>query len=166
MTTRVGMGFDVHPNSSDPERPLVLAGVVFDGEPGLDGHSDADLVSHACTDAILGASGQGDIGSLFPDTDPSLAGADSLDLLAQAASHVKEAGFRVLNVDCVVVTERPKISPARQQMQKNLTQAVGAPVSVKASRAEGLGAIGRMEGMACWAVALVEGPPEKPTEEQ
>ncbi len=155
MTLRVGLGFDVHRFSDDPQRPLILAGIVFPGEPGLIGHSDADLVSHACTDAILGASGLGDIGTFFPDDDESLAGANSLDLLAEAVGRVSEAGFQVINVDCVIVAEKPKINPRRLEMQARLSQVVGASVTVKASRAEGLGAIGRVEGMACWATALV-----------
>lgn len=152
---RIGLGFDVHRFSDDPNRPLILAGVNFPGEPGLVGHSDADLVSHACTDAILGASGLGDIGTHFPDTDEMWAGANSLNLLAQAVSLVSQAGFKVVNVDCVVVAERPKISPHRLEMQSRLSEVIGAPTSVKASRAEGLGAIGRVEGIACWATALV-----------
>ena len=155
MTVRIGLGFDVHRFSDDPNRPLILAGVNFPGEPGLVGHSDADLVSHACTDAILGASGLGDIGTHFPDTDEMWAGANSLNLLAQAVSLVSQAGFKVVNVDCVVVAERPKISPHRLEMQSRLSEVIGAPASVKASRAEGLGAIGRVEGIACWATALV-----------
>jgi len=155
MRLRIGLGFDVHRFSDDPSRPLILAGVKFPQEPGLVGHSDADLVSHACTDAILGASGLGDIGTHFPDTDESWAGANSLDLLAQAVSLVAQAGFEVVNVDCVIVAERPKISPRRLEMQARLSEVIGAPTSVKASRAEGLGAIGRVEGMACWATALV-----------
>lgn len=155
MTVRIGLGFDVHRFSDDPNRPLILAGVNFPGEPGLVGHSDADLVSHACTDAILGASGLGDIGTHFPDTDEMWAGANSLNLLAQAVSLVSQAGFKVVNVDCVVVAERPKISPHRLEMQSRLSEVIGAPTSVKASRAEGLGAIGRVEGIACWATALV-----------
>lgn len=152
---RVGIGFDTH--RFDPSRPLVLGGVEFPGEPGLAGHSDADLVCHAIADALLGAAGLGDIGQLFPDTDERYKGANSLELLKEIASLLAEEGWDVANVDCVVVAEKPKIAPMRLEMQDSLTAAIGAPVSVKASRAEGLGAIGRAEGMACWATALLSG---------
>ena len=149
------MGFDVHPFSDDPDRVMVLGGVRFDG-PGLAGHSDADVISHAVADALLGAAGLGDIGMHFSDTDPRWAGADSLELLAAVVVAVAGAGFTVANVDCSVVLEAPKLAPHREAMAANLSAAVNAPVSVKAKRAEGLGAIGRGEGIACWAVALVE----------
>ncbi len=154
MNIRVGQGFDIHPFSPDPERPLVLGGVLVDG-PGLAGHSDADVVCHAITDAVLGAAGQGDIGSLFPDTSPRWAGADSTQLLVGA---LKELGprWRVLNVDCTVIAEAPKLAPYRGIMQAKLAALVGAPVSVKGKRGEGLGALGRSEGIACLAVALLE----------
>jgi 2-C-methyl-D-erythritol 2,4-cyclodiphosphate synthase len=152
---RVGQGFDVHPFSDDPSRPLVLGGVLFDGAAGLAGHSDADVVAHAVTDALLGAAGLGDIGQHFPDTDPSFAGADSLVLLRHAVADVRAAGWSPANVDCTVVLEQPKLSPRRDAMQAALSDAVGAPVTVKGKRAEGLGALGRQEGIACFAVALV-----------
>lgn len=152
---RVGQGIDVHPFSDDPARPLVLGGVTFDGATGLAGHSDADAVAHACADALLGAAGLGDLGSHFPDTDPQWAGADSLTLLAEVARQVQAAGWAPANVDCTVVLEAPKVAPHRSAMQRNLTEAVGAPVSVKATRAEQLGAIGRQEGILCLAVALL-----------
>ena len=153
---RTGIGFDTHRFSEDPARPLVLGGVEFPGEAGLVGHSDADLVCHAITDALLGAAGLGDIGQLFPDTDERYADANSLDLLTEVVQLLAKEGWTIANVDCVVVTEKPKIAPMRQKMQENLAAVVGAPVSVKASRAEGLGAIGRAEGMACWATALLQ----------
>ena len=153
---RVGLGFDVHPFSDDDGQPLVLGGVTFDGERGLAGHSDADVIAHAVADAVLGAAGLGDIGSLFPDTDPAWAGADSIGLLREAVDAAAHAGWRVVNVDCSVVLDAPKLAPHRDAMQARLGQAVGADVSVKAKRAEGLGALGRGEGVACWAVALVE----------
>jgi 2-C-methyl-D-erythritol 2,4-cyclodiphosphate synthase len=157
---RVGQGFDVHP--VDDQRPLVLGGVRFDGVPGLAGHSDSDVVAHAVTDALLGAAGLGDIGSLFPDTDPSLAGADSIELLRRATASVRDAGWTPGNVDCTVVLETPKLAPRRAEMQARLTDAVGAPVSVKAKRAEGLGTLGRREGIACFAVALLTRPAGSP----
>jgi len=155
MTVRVGQGFDVHAFSDAPDRVLVLGGVVFDGEPGLVGHSDADVVAHACADALLGAAGLGDIGQHFPDTDPQWSGADSIGLLTEVAGRVRQAGWEPGNVDCAVVCERPKLAPRRDAMQDRLTGAVGAPVTVKGNRAEGLGAIGRAEGIACFAVAVV-----------
>jgi 2-C-methyl-D-erythritol 2,4-cyclodiphosphate synthase len=157
LTVRVGQGFDVHPFTDDQSRPLVLGGVRFDGERGLAGHSDADAVAHAVTDALLGAAGLGDIGQHFPDTDPAFAGADSLDLLRRAVSDVRAAGWSPSNVDCTVVLEAPKLAPRRAEMEERLSEAVGAPVTVKGKRAEGLGALGRREGIACLAVALVTG---------
>jgi 2-C-methyl-D-erythritol 2,4-cyclodiphosphate synthase len=155
MQLRIGHGYDVHPVSTDPTRVLVLGGVRFDGAVGLAGHSDADPVAHACIDAVLGAAGLGDIGSMFPDTDPALSGADSIALLAEVASLVAGAGWTVLNVDCTVVLEAPKVAPVRTEMQARLTEALGAPVTVKAKRGEGLGPIGRGEGIECHAVALI-----------
>jgi 2-C-methyl-D-erythritol 2,4-cyclodiphosphate synthase len=157
---RVGQGFDVHRFSDDPTRALVLGGVRFDGERGLEGHSDADAVAHACADALLGAAGLGDIGSWFPDTDPTYAGADSIELLAQVAAGVRAEGWSVANIDCSVVCEAPKLAPRRDEMQRRLSAAVGAPVTVKGRRAEAMGALGRGEGIACWAVALLESDPE------
>ena len=156
MSVRVGQGFDVHPFSDDPSRPLVLGGVTFDGARGLAGHSDADVVAHAVTDAVLGAAGLGDIGQQFPDTDPSLAGADSVDLLRRAAALVREAGWSPVNADCSVVLDQPRLAPAKAQMEARLSDALGAPVTVKGKRTEGVGALGREEGIAAWAVALVD----------
>jgi 2-C-methyl-D-erythritol 2,4-cyclodiphosphate synthase len=158
MDIRVGQGFDVHPFVDDPGRVLVLGGVRFDGAPGLRGHSDADVVAHACADALLGAAGLGDIGSFFPDTDPAFAGADSIDLLVQVRDLIRAEGWTPGNVDCSVVTELPKLAPRRGEMQARLADAVGAPVSVKGRRPEGLGALGRSEGVACWAVAVITRP--------
>ncbi len=155
MQMRVGQGYDVHPHSDDPERSLVLGGVPFPEAKGLVGHSDSDPVAHACADAILGVGGLGDIGSNFPDTDPAFAGADSLALLAEASRLVAEQGWTVSNVDCTVVLEAPKVAPHREEMQRRLSSAVGAPVTVKAKRGEGLGPIGRGEGIECHAVALL-----------
>jgi 2-C-methyl-D-erythritol 2,4-cyclodiphosphate synthase len=153
---RVGIGFDVHPFAEDDTRPLVLAGVVFAGERGLTGHSDADVVAHAVADSILGAAGMGDLGTHFPDTDLAWRGADSLGLLAESVSLAAEAGWSVVNVDCSVVLEAPRLAPHKATMEANLSAVVGAPVTVKPKRAEGLGAIGRREGIACYAVALLE----------
>ena len=156
MTVRVGQGFDIHPFSDDRARTLVLGGVAFDGERGLAGHSDADVIAHAVADALLGAAGLGDIGEHFPDTDPTWAEADSIAMLVEVASRVRAAGWRVANVDCSVVCDAPKLAPRREDMQHRLSEAAGAPVTVKGKRPEGLGALGRGEGIACFAVALVE----------
>jgi 2-C-methyl-D-erythritol 2,4-cyclodiphosphate synthase len=159
MSVRVGQGFDIHAFSDDPARVLVLGGVTFAGERGLAGHSDADVIAHAATDALLGAAGLGDIGQHFPDTDQRFAGADSIELLREATARVRAAGFEPGNVDCAVVCERPRLAPHRDAIQRNLSAAVGAPVTIKGNRAEGLGALGRAEGIACWAVAVVESAP-------
>jgi len=168
MTTsmRVGQGFDIHAFSDDASRRLMLGGVEFSGERGLVGHSDADVIAHAVIDAVLGAAGLGDIGQLFPDTDAAYAGADSMVLLAEAMRQVGEAGWSVGNVDCVVVAERPKLAPRRTEIEELLSAAVGAPVSVKGKRAEGLGSIGRVEGIACWTVALVERTSDSQNEQE
>lgn len=158
VKVRVGQGFDVHAFSAEADRQLVLGGVSFADERGLSGHSDADVVAHACADALLGAAGLGDIGGHYPDTDPTWAGADSLALLADVAAKVRAEGWEPGNVDCTVVCERPKLAPHREEMQRRLSEAAGAPVTVKASRAERLGALGREEGIACWAVAVVVAP--------
>jgi 2-C-methyl-D-erythritol 2,4-cyclodiphosphate synthase len=150
------MGFDVHPFSDDTGRLLVLGGVTLTGERGLAGHSDADVIAHAVADALLGAAGLGDLGQHFPDSDPAWAGADSVELLRHVVDLVRDAGWGVTNVDASVVLETPRLAPHRQAIEKALTSTVGAPVSVKAKRAEGLGALGRAEGIACWAVALLE----------
>ncbi|MGH9138020.1 MAG: 2-C-methyl-D-erythritol 2,4-cyclodiphosphate synthase [Acidimicrobiales bacterium] len=152
---RIGNGVDIHGWSDDPARALVLGGVTFEGERGLDGHSDADAVAHACTDALLGAAGLGDIGELFPDTDERWRGADSIALLSEAARRLRAAGFEPHNIDCTVVLDAPKLAPVRDEMQRRLSDAVGAPVTVKGKRTEGIGALGRGEGVAAWAVALV-----------
>lgn len=158
MSIRIGHAFDVHPFSDDPDRVLVLGGVTFLGERALHGHSDADAIAHACIDAILSPAGLGDIGQLFPDTDPSLAGADSMVLLAEAMRLLHELGGSVVNIDVTVVAERPKIAPRKAEIEQLLSEAVGAPVTMKGKRAEGLGALGRGEGIACWAVALIDVP--------
>lgn len=152
---RVGQGFDVHRYSDDPSRPLVLGGVTFPGEQGLHGHSDADVIAHAVIEAILGAAGMGDIGEMFPDTDPDLAGADSIELLRRAVDAAAGEGWKPVNVDCSVVLDTPRLSSHKAEMQQILSDAIGAPVSIKARNSEGVGAIGRGEGVAAWAVALV-----------
>jgi len=152
---RVGQGFDIHPFADDPERRLVLGGVEIPGAPGLAGHSDADALTHALTDAVLGAAGLGDIGRHFPDTDPAYAGADSLELLRRAVVMAGDEGLVALNADCTVVCERPRLADHVAAMVERLGDALGAPVNVKATRAEGLGALGRAEGIAAMAVVLL-----------
>ncbi len=150
---RVGQGFDVHRWSPDPARRLVLGGVAFPGHRGLVGHSDADVVTHACIDALLGAAGLGDIGQLFPDTDPALKDADSMELLAVAVARVNDEGWRAANVDCTLIVDTPKLAPQREAMQSRLSATVGAPVTVKGKRTEGVESLG--EGAQCFAIALV-----------
>ena len=156
MNVRVGQGFDIHRFSDDPDRVLVLGGVVFPGERGLVGHSDADVPAHAVADALLGAAGLGDIGEHFPDTDPQWQGVDSLVIVRHVAGLLRADGWRIGNVDCAVVCEAPKLAPRKAEMQANLSDAAGAPVTVKGRRAEGLGTLGRREGIAAWAVAVIQ----------
>ncbi|HUF98256.1 MAG TPA: 2-C-methyl-D-erythritol 2,4-cyclodiphosphate synthase [Ilumatobacter sp.] len=155
MQVRVGQGFDIHAHSTDVTRPLVLGGVTFPGERGLVGHSDADVPAHAAADALLGAAGLDDLGTHFPDTDPQWAGASSLTILAAVAAMVRSNGWEIGNVDVKVVCEHPKLAPRKGDMEHHLTLAAGAPVAVSGRRAEGLGALGRQEGIAAWAVAVI-----------
>ena len=155
MEVRVGQGFDVHRVGVDPGRPLVLGGCRFPGLPGLVGHSDGDAIAHAVAEALLGAAGLGDIGQRFPDTDPALAGADSIELLRRVSDAVRAEGWSVGNADCSVICEAPRLAPMRDEMQAKLSEAAGAPVSVKGRRPEQLGALGRGEGVACFAVAVL-----------
>ena len=154
---RIGQGFDVHALVSG--RPLVIGGVTISFEKGLDGHSDADVLLHAITDAILGAAGLGDIGRHFPDTDPKFKGADSRNLLREAVARVKEAGYVVVNIDCTIIAQAPKMAPHVAVMAANIAADCGleaGAVNVKAKTTERLGFAGRGEGIAAEAVALVE----------
>lgn len=157
MIIRVGQGFDIHrfEESPTPGRVLVLGGQQFPGERTLAGHSDADVIAHAVADALLGAAGMGDIGQHFPDTDAKWKNADSIEILRAVAGMLTNAGWTIGNVDCSVVCESPKLAPKRDAMQVSLSNAAGAPVTVKGRRAEGLGALGRSEGIACFASAVV-----------
>jgi 2-C-methyl-D-erythritol 2,4-cyclodiphosphate synthase len=128
---------------------------VFPGLPGLVGHSDGDAIAHAIADALLGAAGLGDLGEVYPDTEPTLEGADSVVLLRGVAEMVTKARWTIGNADCSVVCESPKLAPRRSEMEQLLGEAIGAPVSVKGRRAEGMGAIGRGEGVACFAVVVL-----------
>ncbi len=156
-SVRVGQGFDVHRfnQAGNSDRPLVLGGVTFTGERGLDGHSDADVIAHAVAESLLGAAALGDIGEHFPDSDPRWKNADSIQLLKQVSQMVRSAGYEIGNVDCSVICEQPKLAPHRALMQQRLSDAIGASVTVKGRRPEGLGSLGRGEGIACWAVAIV-----------
>ncbi len=156
MSVRVGQGFDVHRfEPAAGGRPLVIGGVIFPGEHGVVSHSDGDVVAHAAADALLGAAGLGDIGARFPDTDPEWKDADSVDLLRRVAALVRAEGWEIGNVDCSVVCESPRLAPRRADMESRLSAAVGAPVTVKGRRAETLGALGRGEGLACLASAVL-----------
>ena len=154
---RIGHGYDVHKLVED--RDLIVGGVKIEHTLGLLGHSDADVLLHAVSDALLGAAGLGDIGKHFPDTDPQYKGADSLKLLEVVAQRVQEAGYRVSNIDVTMIAQRPKLRPHIPQMEANIAAAVGVDVSrinVKATTEEKLGFTGREEGMACHAVCLLE----------
>jgi 2-C-methyl-D-erythritol 2,4-cyclodiphosphate synthase len=158
MSVRCGVGYDTHRLVAG--RPLVLGGVELDAERGLDGHSDADVLTHALIDALLGAAALGDIGQHFPDGDERYRGADSIELLRAAVASVREAGYSVVNVDVTVAMETPKLGPARERMRERLADAlaidVGA-VSVKATTGEGIGFVGRGEGVAAFAIATLDG---------
>ncbi len=153
---RIGQGIDVHRFSEDPDRRLVLGGVEIEGARGLAGHSDADAVCHALADAMLGALGLGDLGRHFADTDPAWEGADSTELLRAVVAMAADEGYACANADCTVLADTPRLAPHTPAMAERLGTVVGAPVSVKATRAEGMGAIGRAEGIACVAVVLME----------
>ena len=154
---RIGHGFDVHQFVDG--RRCVLGGVDVPSKRGLLGHSDADVLAHALADAVLGAARMGDIGKLFPDDDPAYEGADSLVLLSKVAEAIRAEGFEIVDADCTVAAQAPKLAPYREQMRRNLSAALGVDVSqvgVKATTTERLGFVGREEGIAAWAVALLE----------
>jgi 2-C-methyl-D-erythritol 2,4-cyclodiphosphate synthase len=154
MSPRVGIGVDAH--AFEDGVPLVLGGVAFDSPRGLAGHSDGDVVTHALIDAVLGAAGLGDIGSLFPSDVSTPKGISSLDLLRDAVVRAREAGYAVVNADCMLIGEEPRIAERRTEMGEALSAVVGAPVNVRATTTDGLGFTGRREGLAAHAVALVE----------
>lgn len=160
MGMRIGHGYDVHRLAKG--RRLILGGTVIPYEKGLLGHSDADVLAHAAADALLGAAALGDIGALFPDSDPQYRGADSLWLLSQVADRVRQAGYAVSNLDATVLAQAPKLAPYIQQMRERLAAACGVEpgqVSVKATTEEGLGFTGTGEGIAAHAVCLLESLP-------
>ncbi|HUS82080.1 MAG TPA: 2-C-methyl-D-erythritol 2,4-cyclodiphosphate synthase [Dehalococcoidia bacterium] len=154
---RIGIGYDVHP--FDATRPLHLGGVRIDGSPGLSGHSDADALLHAVIDALLGAAGLGDIGQHFPAGDPAYKDIDSRELLRRTRDLLAEKGYRAGNIDATVIAESPRLAPHLPEMRSAIAGVIGideSRVSVKATTHEGLGAIGRGEGIAAMAVALIE----------
>ena len=155
---RTGLGWDSHRLVAG--RPLILGGVAFpDAELGLDGHSDADVLTHAVMDALLGAAGLGDIGQHFPDTDAAYEGADSIELLRDVVATVRAQGLRIVHVDTTVLMERPKVGPHRDAIRQRLAGALGldrTAVNVKASTGEGMGFVGRLEGAAALAIVTVE----------
>ena len=154
---RIGLGVDAHAFSDGV--PLVLGGVAIESPRGLAGHSDGDVIAHALIDALLGGAGLGDIGSLFPPGEAEWEGASSLDLLRRAAAQVHEAGWELVNADCVLIGEEPRIAPLREQMRERLAEAVGADadrINVRATTTDKLGFTGRGQGLAAQAVALVK----------
>ena len=163
MAERIGFGMDVHAFADG--RRIILGGVDIPHERGLLGHSDADVLAHAIADALLSAARIGDIGKLFPDTDPAFKDADSLKLLAEAARAVRESGWLITDVDATIACQAPKLSPHRDQMRANLAQALGLDVDqmgVKATTTEHLGFEGREEGISAYAVCLLERSEEHP----
>lgn len=153
---RIGLGYDVHAFATG--RKLIIGGVHIPYELGLDGHSDADVLVHAIMDALLGALREGDIGKLFPDTDPAYEGADSIKLLQEVGAFVRAKGFSIDDIDSVVMMQAPKMSPYREQMRANIARALDIPVEsvgVKATTTEHLGYEGRGEGVSAQAVALL-----------
>jgi 2-C-methyl-D-erythritol 2,4-cyclodiphosphate synthase len=155
MTLRIGLGVDAHAFADGV--PLVLGGVTFDSPRGLAGHSDGDVITHALIDAVLGAAGLGDIGSLFPSDASTPEGISSLELLRDAVAQVREAGYSIVNADCVLIGEEPRISGRRVEMADVLSSIVGAPVNVRATTTDKLGFTGRGEGLAAQSVALLDG---------
>ena len=153
---RVGVGTDVHAFS--PDRPLWLAGLLWPDEVGLAGHSDADVASHSIVDAVLAASGMGDLGSLVGTDDPQWADASGVSLIAHAAQTVRASGIRIVNASVQVIGNRPRIGTRRDEAQDVLSAALGAPVSISGTTSDGLGLTGRGEGVAAIAVALIEMP--------
>ncbi|MFA4795996.1 2-C-methyl-D-erythritol 2,4-cyclodiphosphate synthase [Leptospira kirschneri] len=156
---RIGNGIDFHKLEINPSRPLMLGGLECESEFALVGHSDADIILHAISDAILGASALGDIGQYFPDTDPSLKNMDSKMILAKCLELMKQKGFDLVNVDCTVIGEKPKIAPLKEKIIKSLSSLLDLPldcVSVKATTTEKMGALGRQEGIGTFCSVLLE----------
>jgi 2-C-methyl-D-erythritol 2,4-cyclodiphosphate synthase len=154
---KIGLGYDIHPLVAG--RPLVLGGLALPGPRGLSGHSDGDALVHAIIDALLGAAGEGDIGRLYPDTEPRTEGVSSLRLLGEVMGRLKAAGWSVVNVDAVVAAEEPRIAPLAGRMKEALCPLLGVPeaaLGIKGKTNEGLGPVGEGRAIACWAVALIQ----------
>ena len=154
---RIGIGYDIHPFQR--ERPLVLGGVRIDHEAGLAGHSDADVLCHALIDAVLGAAALGDIGEMFPDSDPGNRGRDSGEMLQAAWRKVAELGFRIINVDCIVLAQNPKLSPYKESIRQRIAQLLELPrdcVGIKAKTGEAVGPVGRQEAIVAESVVLLD----------
>ncbi|HXY84262.1 MAG TPA: 2-C-methyl-D-erythritol 2,4-cyclodiphosphate synthase [Gaiellaceae bacterium] len=151
---RIGLGVDAHAFADGV--PLVLGGIRFDHPRGLAGHSDGDVVTHALIDAVLGAAGLGDIGTLFPSDASTPAGIDSVELLRGAVERVRGAGYRLVNADCVLIGQEPRLADRRDELQTRLSEAAGGPVSVRATTTDRLGFTGRGEGLAAHAICLLE----------
>ena len=154
---RIGYGYDVH--RLVPGRKLILGGVLIPHPQGLSGHSDADVLTHAVCDALLGAAGEGDIGLHFPDSDPQYKDIDSLKLLARTCERIRRKGYEIANIDATVIAEAPRIQPYRDRMIRNLADAAGVDpdcLNVKGTTVEGLGSIGKAEGIAAMCVALIQ----------
>ena len=150
---RVGHGFDSHAYITDQERPLILGGVTFESDLALQGHSDSDVVTHACIDSILSPVGLDDIGTLFPDNDPKYLNANSLELLQHSVELINNAGWDIVNIDCSIIADIPKIQPSRSLIETTLSKIVQAPVTVKGKTPEGLL---NFNGVACFAVCLLK----------
>ena len=149
---RIGHGFDSHSYITDHERPLVLGGVTFVSDYALDGHSDSDVVIHACIDSLLSPTGFGDIGTSFPDSDQKYLNADSLELLRHSVETINNAGWEIINIDCTIIAEIPKIQPSRSLMESKISQVIQAPATLKGKTPEGLL---NFNGIACFAVCLL-----------
>ena len=150
---RIGQGFDSHQWDDDLSKPLILGGVKFDSDSSLKGHSDGDVIIHACIDALLGAAGLGDIGMLFPDNDPAYKNVDSTELLEIVVSKLHDENWEVTNVDCSVIAEQPKISSRKSEIESKISKILGAPFSVKGKHPEGLDSL---NGVMCLAVSLIQ----------
>lgn len=150
---RIGQGFDSHQWDDDVSKPLILGGIQFDSDFSLKGHSDGDVIIHACIDSLLGAAGLGDIGMFFPDNDPAYKNADSSELLEIVATKLHDENWEILNVDCSVIAERPKISSKKSEIESKLGKILNAPFSVKGKHPEGLDTL---NGVMCLAVSLIQ----------
>ena len=150
---RIGHGFDSHGWESPKTKPLILGGVTFESEYSLKGHSDSDVIAHACIDALLGPTGQGDIGMLFPDDDPKYENANSIEMLRQVVAKIDNAGWEIINVDCSIIAETPKILNNKENIETIMSRIISAPFSIKGKRPEGFE---HFSGVACFAISLLK----------